>query len=615
MNSMSIRTRLMISIGLTVFVLVTFNGFFNYQQARSGLQDSVSEVLSRTGDSTARFVNNWFNVKSQMVSGAVQALQQGVDATDIVQQGQLAGKFEVMYIGTPDGQMLTYPAINLPADYDPRTRPWYTQAQQKGGQIVTPPYNDASSDKVVMTFAEPFAGNVIGADVELGAVVDEVLGVKIGESGYAALLDSESNFIVHPSKSLVGKPLTQLARGARLSTRPTAIEVNDETWLAATFKVSDADWQLLLMIKESDALSSLGGLALTSTLVSAITIFVVTLVSGWVISRLMQPLVELNRAMSDISKGDADLTKRLSEKSNDEIGLLSHAFNQFVASIHELVSDSMNSSRRLTALSNSARENAQQNNSAVQIQQSEISQVAAAINEMSATSSQVAENASDTAQAAEKAHAEGSHGMNNANENKRRMSNLTQQIDNTTHAISRLDEQVQQINSILATIQGIAEQTNLLALNAAIEAARAGEQGRGFAVVADEVRALSGRTHEATGEIQNVIQELQEQTRSAVATMETSKSITAETAASAQEVTNSLMRIAESVEDISSRANTIANASREQYTSTEEINRIATAIHDATNNLADNVHQATGQSDELHALSREIDTNLSRFKV
>ncbi|XOV81237.1 MAG: methyl-accepting chemotaxis protein [Aestuariibacter sp.] len=615
MNSMSIRTRLMISIGLTVFILVTINGFFNYQQARSGLQDSVSEILSRTGDSTARFVNNWFEVKRQMVSGAAQSLQLGNDISSIVQQGQLAGKFEVMYIGTVDGQMLTYPTINLPADYDPRSRPWYVQAQQKGGQTVTPPYNDASSDKVVMTFAEPVNGNVIGADVELGAVISEVLGVKIGESGYAALMDSEGKFIVHPNKSMVGKPVTQITGRTRLSDQPSQVTVNDDTWLAATFVVTGADWQLLLMMKESDALSSLGSMALTTTLVSALTIFVVTLVSGFVISHLLKPLVELNQAMSDISKGDADLTKRLSEKSQDEIGLLSQSFNRFVAAIHELVSDSMASSQRLTALSNSARENAQQNNSAIQIQQSEISQVAAAINEMSTTSSQVAENASDTAQAAEKAHAEGSSGMSNADENKRRMSSLTNQIDSTTNAIEKLDGQVQQINSILSTIQGIAEQTNLLALNAAIEAARAGEQGRGFAVVADEVRALSARTHEATGEIQNVIQELQEQTKRAVATMETSKSITAETAASAEEVTNSLMRIAEAVEDISARANTIANASREQYTSTEEINRIATAIHDATNNLADNVHQATGQSDDLHALSQEIDQNLSRFKV
>ncbi|BDX06595.1 methyl-accepting chemotaxis protein [Planctobacterium marinum] len=605
----------MLSVGVAVFVLVTINGIVNYMQARSGLKESVTEIIARTGENTTRFVSNWFKVKSQIVSGAAEALQMGNDIQNTVQQGQLAGKFEVMYVGAGDGRMLTYPAINLPADYDPRSRPWYQQAQQARKQIVTPPYQDASSGNIVMTFAQPADADVIAADVELGDVVNEVLGVKIGESGYAALIDGEGKFLVHPDKSMVGKSLSSMGRGVRLNNTAQEIEIKDKNWLAATFEIDGVDWKLLLAMEESDAMSGLGMIAFTNVLISAVTIAMVVLVSGFMISYLLQPLVTLNKAMSDICKGDADLTRRLDVASNDEIGRLSQSFNRFVSIIHDLVADTMTSSTQLTALSNSARDNAQNNNSAIQLQQSEISQVAAAINEMSTTSSHVADNATDTATAAQSAAEEGNNGMKNAEENKMRMERLTKQIDETTVAINRLDEQGQQINSILATIQGIAEQTNLLALNAAIEAARAGEQGRGFAVVADEVRALSGRTHEATGEIQNVIKELQEQTQNAVSIMEDSKALTAETGTSAQEVTSSLMRIAEAIEDISGRANTIANASREQYTSTEEINRIATAIHDASNQLAENVHQATTQSDELHVLSEQIDGNLSRFKV
>ena len=605
----------MLSVGVAVFVLVTINGIVNYMQARSGLKESVTEIIARTGENTTRFVSNWFKVKSQIVSGAAEALQLGNDIQNTVQQGQLAGKFEVMYVGAGDGRMLTYPAINLPDDYDPRSRPWYQQAQQARKQIVTPPYQDASSGNIVMTFAQPAEADVIAADVELSDVVNEVLGVKIGESGYAALIDGEGKFLVHPDKSMVGKSLSSMGAGIRLNNTAQEIELRDKSWLAATFDIDGVDWKLLLAMEESDAMSALGMIAFTNVLISAVTIGLVVLVSGFMISYLLQPLLTLNKAMSDICKGDADLTRRLDVSSNDEIGRLSQSFNHFVMIIHDLVADTMKSATQLTALSDSARDNAQNNNSAIQLQQSEISQVAAAINEMSTTSSHVADNATDTASAAQSAAEEGNSGMKNAGENKKRMERLTKQIDDTTVAINRLDEQAQQINSILATIQGIAEQTNLLALNAAIEAARAGEQGRGFAVVADEVRALSGRTHEATGEIQNVIKELQEQTQNAVGIMEESKALTAETGTSAQEVTSSLMRIAEAIEDISGRANTIANASREQYTSTEEINRIATAIHDASNQLAENVHQATTQSDELHMLSEQIDNNLSRFKV
>lgn len=612
---MSIKTRLMISVGLAVFILVTINGFVNYSLARNGLHDNVNEILSRTGDNTSRFVNTWFTAKSQMISGAVQALNQGNDINSVVKQGQLAGKFEVMYVGSAQGEMITYPAINLPADYDPRTRPWFTQAIGERGQIVTPPYADASSDKVVMTFAEPFAGNVIGADVELGDVVKEVLGVKIGNTGFAALIDGDGKFLIHPQRSKVGKPVRSMSGGARLGTDPSEVEVDGKDWLAAVFPIDGVDWKLILMVEKDDAFSGLGGLAFANILISVITIGGVTLMSGFMISRLLLPLVQLNQAMSDICQGDADLTKRLKVETQCEIGRLSTSFNQFIAMIQALVSDSLKSAGKLTVIATSARESAKGNNSAIQTQQAEISQVAAAINEMSSTSSHVADNASDTARAAQNAAEEGAKGMQNASENKRRMQNLTKQIEDTTVTITRLDEQAQQINSILSTIQGIAEQTNLLALNAAIEAARAGEQGRGFAVVADEVRALSGRTHEATGEIQNVIKELQEQTQNAVTIMEASKTLTSETGASAQEVTKSLNNIAEAVESISSRANIIANASKEQYTSTEDINRIATAIHDASNELATNVHKATSRSDELYALSTEIDNNLSRFKV
>ena len=342
---------------------------------------------------------------------------------------------------------------------------------------------------------------------------------------------------------------------------------------------------------------------------------IVTLITGLIISRLLKPLANLGVAMSDIAQGEADLTKRLDVDSQDEIGALSHAFNVFVSSIHDLVSESMDSSRSLDSLSSSARQNAEQNNQAIQLQQSEISQVAVAVNELSSTSSEVASNASDTANAAQQATSEGKSGISNAEENKRRMCRLTVQIDDATGVITQLDEQAQQITGILATIQGIAEQTNLLALNAAIEAARAGEQGRGFAVVADEVRTLSQRTHEATGEIQEMIDNLKQHSQSAVNIMQTSKDLTGETADSAAEVTNSLSVIANALADISERSQNIANASREQHAATEEISRIATAIQSASDDLASNVGDAMTQSSELHSLSTTIAGNLSRFRV
>ncbi|WP_028669702.1 methyl-accepting chemotaxis protein [Saccharospirillum impatiens] len=615
MTSWNIRTRLMVGVALSVMVLVAINGIYNYQQARSTLVESVSDTVQRSGTNTRRFVSTWLSSKAQVVESAAQAIANAPEPVPVLTQGSNAGSFLYMYLGTRAGDMIMFPAETLPDDFDPRTRPWFIQAQQEQQRIVTAPYIDASSGDLVMSFAQPVGANVLAADVALTDIVQEVLGVELGASGYAALVDGSNNFLVHPDENRLGENLTGLIGSAHLTTTAAEVQVTGESWLSAAYPIDGSDWRVVLMVRSSEAFSDLGALAFSNTLVSALTILIVTIVSGFLISYLLRPLSELDSAMSDIAQGEADLTRRLTVVRDDEIGSLSRSFNQFVESVHQLVSESLNYSHDLETLSDSSRNNAKANNDAIQLQQGEISQVAAAINEMSSTSAEVAQNAGDTADAAQKASTEGQNGMANAAENRKRMGKLTGQIDTATGVIGKLDEQALEINTILSTIQNIAEQTNLLALNAAIEAARAGDQGRGFAVVADEVRALSQRTHQATGEIQTMIETLQEQTQQAVSIMNNSKSLTDETAASAQQVTTSLSVIAESIDDISTRAQSIAEASREQNIATEEISRIATAIQDASNQLADNVDQATVQSDDLHGVSSKIRQNLSRFKV
>jgi methyl-accepting chemotaxis protein len=344
-------------------------------------------------------------------------------------------------------------------------------------------------------------------------------------------------------------------------------------------------------------------------------VVIVSLVLAIVITALLKPLDALQVALEDISAGDGDLTQRLEVKSDDEIGRLSKAFNNFIESIHHLIIDVIDSATQLEELAKQSNHTAGENSSAIQNQQDEISQVAAAIHEMSSTSSTVADNAKVTADSAEKALSETSTSESNANENRDRMHNLTDQIEDTAKVITQLNEQAQQINTILATIQGIAEQTNLLALNAAIEAARAGEQGRGFAVVADEVRALSQRTHEATGEIQSMIETLGGQTSSAVTQTEKSKDLVEQTMTTAAAVSSSQTLIKEAINDINAQAISIAEASREQNSATEEINRITQAIQEQSQQLASNVESAHSLSEQLHELGSKVQSHLSRFRT
>ena len=612
----SIRTQIMLAVGSTILVLLALSGVFTYEQARGSLEQAISERIQVTGERASRYVSSWISNKGQVLSGTAKALLNN-ERIPVIEQGLESGNYMYLYLGTDTGEMIMRPDDEMPDDYDPRTRPWYQQAMAERRQVLTPPYVDATTNELIVTFAEPLRGGVIGGDISLEAIVKEVLGIDLGESGYAALLDSKGDFMVHPEQKLLGKNVSTLLSGSTQLQLNTIQQTsfNDRSSLVGLYSIDGTDWRLLLVVDQAEAFASLATLRWSSMLIGILTIVVVTLIAGMIISYLLRPLVVLNTAMSDIAQGEADLTRRLQVDRNDEIGALSNSFNVFVSSIHELVSQSRDSSHELDGIAKSARENAENNNQAVQLQQNEISQVAVAVNELSSTSSEVATNASDTAHAAQSATNEGNKGIQNAQENKRRMDGLSQQMDSATDVINQLDNQAQQITGILATIQGIAEQTNLLALNAAIEAARAGEQGRGFAVVADEVRTLSQRTHTATGEIQEMIDSLKHHSQKAVGIMETSKQLTSETAGSAIQVTDSLTAISDALHDISNRSQSIANASREQHAATEEISRIATAIQSASDDLAANVEQATQQSHQLHTLSHDISSNLSRFRV
>ncbi|MBE0482130.1 MAG: methyl-accepting chemotaxis protein [Bacterioplanes sp.] len=616
MMPVSISKKLMISVGFAIFVLLSISSFYSYQKTRDNVQQAIEQQIQLTGEKTSAYVSSWIRNKAQILRGTAQALENG-DRDNVIVHGQVAGDFLFLYLGTKQGEMYMHPDDPLPSDYDPRKRPWYEMAIRENRLVLTAPYLDATTNETIITFALPTKDGVLGGDVALTDVIKQVLNINLGSSGYAALLDKNQNFMVVSDSKRLGKPIqSYLNSNQRLATgRITRTSFEQQDSLLGLYAIPNSDWQLLLVMNTDDAFARLASLRWGSIIITLLTILIVTTITGVLIDRLLRPLRDLSQAMSNIAQGDANLTKRLTVQHDDEIGVLSRSFNTFVESIHTLVSQSKQSSVELDNLSQQASQNAEMNNDAVHIQQQEISQVAVAVNELSSTASEVATNASDTAQAANRAHDEGTKGMDVAGENKRRMTGLTDEIDRATHVINELDEQAQQITSILATIQGIAEQTNLLALNAAIEAARAGEQGRGFAVVADEVRTLSQRTHTATGEIQDMIDGLKKHSQNAVSIMSNSKKLTAETAESADEVTVSLNAIASALTDISDRSNNIANASREQHAATEEISRIATAIQAASDDLARNIDAAKHQSSRLHTLSSDISGGLARFKV
>ncbi|OPX55856.1 Methyl-accepting chemotaxis protein [Oceanospirillum multiglobuliferum] len=340
------------------------------------------------------------------------------------------------------------------------------------------------------------------------------------------------------------------------------------------------------------------------------------LIGLWVIyTRVIQRRMDkLNRAMNEIAHGDGDLTARLDESGNDEITQLSRSFNRFTGHIREMVQQMARTSQALNQTSEAMTAIAISNNDRLERQAAETNQAATAINEMAATVSDVARNAVEAAAAAQTANGVARDGHKVVDTTRQDIEVLSDNINSAMGSIRRLEEESENITGMVNVIGSIAEQTNLLALNAAIEAARAGEQGRGFAVVADEVRNLASRTQEATQEIQKVISELQAGTLDSVKLMSQSCTHAEKTVVQAESANDALNAIASAIGQITAMNDQIASASEEQSAVAHEIEQNIMAINEMSDESAHASEQMAHNSEQLTQLAHELRALVAKFK-
>jgi len=348
------------------------------------------------------------------------------------------------------------------------------------------------------------------------------------------------------------------------------------------------------------------------TYVIIITTFILIL-SFFTVRSIISPIQKTTSPLTNLANGD--LTQRLPINGQDEIAKLSQSFNEFIAKVQGIVKDVQHSSEvvnhsssDLSSLSEKALQSSKQQNL-------ETTQIATASNEMLNMSTEIASNATTAANLTKNANTEVQTSKTIVDESVRSVHHLSTEISGASSVISKLENRCQSIDSVLSVIQAIAEQTNLLALNAAIEAARAGEQGRGFAVVADEVRTLAGRTQVATLEINNIIAQLQDEANQAVVAISASENIAENTVEQSNKASLSLGTIADSITAISDTNQHIATEAEEQSNITRGIDERVIAIADLSEQSTDysiNIHNA---SEELSHLGTQLRELIKKFKV
>jgi methyl-accepting chemotaxis protein len=494
------------------------------------------------------------------------------------------------------------------------------QGQTWVGQPLKSP---ASGRPVVLISAPLMEGSkivgILGTPLALSEFADRfVAKSRIGQTGYLYVLDSQGTVLAHPDPSLIMSPnLRNLDSTREMLSRDNGRLSYTYEGIAKTaeFRRASNGWLIVAVVPDDELFASARKtqmyLILFAFLVLTGTVAAVWFLTG----RSLRPLTGVVAMLEDIAQGEGDLTKRIPITSHDEIGELSHWFNTFIEKLQEIIQRVAENAHQLASASEELAASATQMARGIDCQENQATQVATAVQEMSASVAEVSDNTTKAADSAHKAADIALEGGEIVNDALISMRAIADSVTATAGKIEELGRSSGQIGKIIAVIDDIADQTNLLALNAAIEAARAGEQGRGFAVVADEVRKLAERTTKATKEIAQMIETVQRETGTAVSQMQAGTKQVEVGVATTSRAGSSLKAIITAAQQVGDMISQIATAATEQSSTAEQISSNVEQIAKITHDSAAGATQSAKACEGLSNLAIDLQELVGRFKL
>ncbi|MCU8159936.1 methyl-accepting chemotaxis protein [Vibrio vulnificus] len=509
-------------------------------------------------------------------------------------------------------------------------REWYQNAKSGNSAKLTDIYVDKITGEKVVSATMPvyyqgqFQGVLLG-DILLSDIIKMVSDMRFA-GGAATLTDKNAVFFASDDPNDIGKTPSQVSpvfgdmeraffnqQQGHLQFPYLGIEFDG--YFQRVNLTQDQYWTLMVFVDQDTALAGVREAQNEAIVTGVILLLVSAVVMVLTLEHAYKPLLKLKKAVLGLSKGSGDLTARLTVEGGDDLAQISEGFNRFVQSLQGMMLQVSEASQNISSNIVQLNQTAVENEKVLITHSAETDQVVTAITEMSESARSVAENVTQSNRITEGASKEAKQSLEIVNNAVTTVSALVNDVEEMSNRIVSMNQDANKISEVLNVIGEISEQTNLLALNAAIEAARAGEQGRGFAVVADEVRALAARTQNSTTEISEMLSKLLDGTSSVVASMERTKQQCQSTASKTSEVSNSLNLMSGSVRDIDDVSTQIAAATEEQSTVAAELSRNMLAIRDIVTNLVASGRQTVAATESLADSNHELDKLVSNFKL
>ena len=517
-----------------------------------------------------------------------------------------------------------YTADGLSRTLDKSNDGWFYNFMDSGKPFSLDFDIDAELNKMALfiNYRTIDGQSVAGIGMSIDQVVELIRNYKVGEQGLVYLVNPEGNIQIHPDDAITAGVALDIHLKEPLSdTLLNKKEVNvlqashyKKAFLAAKFSPS-LNAFIVVEIPTSEVMGPINTTSYKLVALNFLVAAALIALGLWVAMGIARPVSSASEMLNQIATGDADLTKKMPVDTKDEVGKLAQSFNLFTGHLATLIKAVGKSSHDVNHIAGELMHASEATEKNTLNQQLSVDMVAAAINQMGATVQEIAKNANDTAAAAQKATNESEQGVQQMNQTVAGINGLFEKMQNASLVTQSLANDVGEISTVLAVIRGISEQTNLLALNAAIEAARAGEQGRGFAVVADEVRTLAQRTQESTEEINKMIQKLQGGAQEAVSAMQSGIETAGNSVENADSTGESLNNITQAIGSISDLSIQVATATEQQSSVVNELNSHILNIKNMSDNTANEAKTINQKCDDLNTSSKELTGMVNNFKV